>query len=206
MDKRETAGWILGMLEAVSICLQAGNETIAMEILKSGEIKRCEAEESDFFAFEVIDKYIESMKPDLPDWYSNKMNENSEDDSMENMKKYEIKTVENGWTRLENYRDGYVVAIKAFQGICVNITNFSSSSLHGYSIEDLEKDTGDWSYIFDEQLLERVNGEDELKTVLEKYHLTEDEIAEVLGYDFDKRNSESYDLQAKRIRADMENE
>ncbi|EAE1300606.1 hypothetical protein EP04_13910 [Listeria monocytogenes] len=206
MDKRETAGWILGMLEAVSICLQDGNETIAMEILKSGEIKRYEAEESDFFAFEVIDKYIESMKPDLPDWYSNKMNENSEDDSMENMKKYEIKTVENGWTRLENYRDGYVVAIKAFQGICVNITNFSSSSLHGYSIEDLEKDTGDWSYIFDEQLLERVNGEDELKTVLEKYHLTEDDIAEVLGYDFDKRNSESYDLQAKRIRADMENE
>ncbi|EAE8659190.1 hypothetical protein BR101_14690, partial [Listeria monocytogenes] len=194
MDKRETAGWILGMLEAVSICLQAGDETIAMEILKSGEIKRYEAEESDFIAFEEIDEYIESMKPDLPDWYLNKMNENSEDDCMENMKQYEIKTIENGWTRLENYRDGYVVAIKAFQGICVNITNFSSSSLHGYSIEDLEKDTGDWSYIFDEQLLARVDGEDELKAVLEKYHLTEAEIAEVLNYDFDNRNSESYDL------------
>ncbi|EIR8476553.1 hypothetical protein LXP88_002929, partial [Listeria innocua] len=64
----------------------------------------------------------------------------------------------------------------------------------------------DWSYIFDEQLLERVNGEDELKAVLKKYHLTEGEIAEVLGYDFDNRNSESYDLQEKRIRADMENE
>ncbi|EHC5262616.1 hypothetical protein JR547_002886 [Listeria monocytogenes serotype 1/2a] len=125
---------------------------------------------------------------------------------MENMKRYEIKTFENGWTRLENYRDGYVVAIKAFQGICVNITNFSSSSLHGYSIEDLEKDTGDWSYIFDEQLLERVDGEDELKAVLEKYHLTEAEIAEVLSYDFDNRNSESYDLQAKRIQAYMKNE
>ncbi|EAC5777351.1 TPA: hypothetical protein ACGYNV_001362 [Listeria monocytogenes] len=125
---------------------------------------------------------------------------------MENMKKYEIKTIENGWTRLENYRDGYVVAIKAFQGICVNITNFSSSSLHGYSIEDLEKDTGDWSYIFDEQLLERVDGEDELKTVLEKYHLTEAEITEVLSYDFDNRYSESYELQAKRIQAYMRNE
>ncbi|EAC9724802.1 hypothetical protein Y475_14855 [Listeria monocytogenes] len=122
---------------------------------------------------------------------------------MENMKKYEIKTIENGWTRLENYRDGYVVAIKMFQGICVNITNFSSSSLHSYSIEDLEKDTGDWSYIFDEQLLERVDGEDELKTVLEKYHLTEAEITEVLSYDFDNRNSESYDLQVKRIQAYM---
>ncbi|TYW25161.1 hypothetical protein FZ084_14830 [Listeria monocytogenes] len=206
MDKRETAGWILGMLEAVSICLQAGDETIAMEILKSGEIKRYEAEESDFIAFEEIDEYIESMKPDLPDWYLNKMNENSEDDCMENMKQYEIKTIENGWTRLENYRDGYVVAIKAFQGICVNITNFSSSSLHGYSIEDLEKGTGDWSYIFDEQLLERVDGEDELKTVLEKYHLTEAEITEVLSYDFDNRYSESYELQAKRIQAYMRNE
>ncbi|EAE6308131.1 hypothetical protein BK830_14130 [Listeria monocytogenes] len=120
---------------------------------------------------------------------------------MEDIKKYEIKTIENGWTRLENYRDGYVIAIKAFQGICVNITNFSSSSLHSYSIEDLDKDTGDWSYIFDEQLLARVDGEDELKAVLEKYHLTEAEIAEVLSYDFDKRNSESYDLQVKRIQA-----
>ncbi len=119
------------------------------------------------------------------------------------MKKYEIKIVQNGWTRFENYRDGYVVAIKAFQGICVNITNFSSHSLHNYSIADLENDNGDWSYIFDEQLLERVDGEDELKTVLEKYHLTEDEIAEVLSYDFDNRNSESYDLQAKQIQAYM---
>ncbi|EIA3595567.1 hypothetical protein LGQ25_002898 [Listeria monocytogenes] len=125
---------------------------------------------------------------------------------MEDMKKYEIKTIENGWTRLENYRDGYVIAIKAFQGICVNITNFSSSSLHSYSIEDLEKDTGDWSYIFDEQLLARVDGEDELKTVLEKYHLTEAEITEVLSYDFDTRYSESYELQAKQIRAYMRNE
>ncbi|EAD9920905.1 hypothetical protein AFR78_14730 [Listeria monocytogenes] len=125
---------------------------------------------------------------------------------MENMKKYEIKTIENGWTRLENYRDGYVVAIKMFQGICVNITNFSSPSLHSYSIDDLEKDTGDWSYIFDEQLLERVDGEDELKTVLEKYHLTEAEITEVLSYDFDNRYSESYELQAKRIQAYMRNE
>lgn len=125
---------------------------------------------------------------------------------MENIKRYEIKTSENGWTRLENYQDGYVVAIKAFQGICVNITNFSSSSLHGYSIEDLEKDTGDWSYIFDEQLLERVDGEDELKAVLEKYHLTEAEIAEVLSYDFDNRNSESYGLQTKRMQAYMEKE
>ncbi|EIA7377629.1 hypothetical protein K7T67_002723 [Listeria monocytogenes] len=124
---------------------------------------------------------------------------------MENIKKYEIKTSENGWTRLENYRDGYVVAIKVFQGICVNITNFSSSSLHGYSIEDLEKDTGDWSYIFDEQLLARADGEDELKAVLEKYHLTEAEISEVLSYDFDNRNSESYDLQAKQILDYMKN-
>ncbi|EHQ6378857.1 TPA: hypothetical protein ACP2NW_002832 [Listeria monocytogenes] len=125
---------------------------------------------------------------------------------MEDMKKYEIKTIENGWTRLENYRDGYVVAIKAFRGICVNITNFSSSSLHSYSIEDLEKDTGDWSYIFDEKLLARVDGENELKTVLEKYHLTEAEITEVLCYDFDNRYSESYELQAKRIQAYMRNE
>lgn len=125
---------------------------------------------------------------------------------MENIKQYEIKTIENGWTRLENYRDGYVVAIKEFQGICVNITNFSSSSLHDYSIEDLEKDTGDWSYIFDEQLLERVFGGDELKTVLEKYHLTEDEIAEVLNFDFDDKYSDSYNLQAEQIKQYMESE
>ncbi|EHW1518764.1 hypothetical protein ACU6PP_002755 [Listeria innocua] len=122
---------------------------------------------------------------------------------MENMKKYEIKTIENGWTRLENYRDGYVVAIKEFQGICVNITNFSSSSLHGYSIDDLEKDIGDWSYIFDEQLLERVNGEDELKTILEKYHLTEDEIDEVVRFDFDDKYTDSYCQQAKQIQEYM---
>lgn len=122
------------------------------------------------------------------------------------MKKYEIKTVQNGWTRFENYRDGYVVAIKAFQGICVNITNFSSHSLHNYSIADLENDNGDWSYIFDEQLLERVDGEDELKAVLEKYHLTEDEIAEVLSFDFDDKYSESYNLQAEQIRQYMESE
>ncbi|EJN3175700.1 hypothetical protein NPU21_002736 [Listeria monocytogenes] len=122
---------------------------------------------------------------------------------MEDMKKYEIKTVQNGWTRFEHYREGYVIAVKEFQGVCVNITNFSSHSLHNYSIADLEKDNGDWSYIFDEQLLERVDGEDELKAVLEKYHLTEVEMAEVLSFDFDNRNSESYDLQAKRIRAAM---
>ncbi|HAO6486483.1 TPA: hypothetical protein IQC36_002420 [Listeria monocytogenes] len=56
MDKRETAGWILGMLEAVSICLQAGDETIAMEILKSGEIKRYEA--SDILEKDVDEKYF----------------------------------------------------------------------------------------------------------------------------------------------------
>ncbi|EJE4310240.1 hypothetical protein ACV9TN_002959 [Listeria monocytogenes] len=122
---------------------------------------------------------------------------------MEDMKKYEIKTVQNGWTRFEHYREGYVIAVKEFQGVCVNITNFSSHSVHNYSIADLEKDNGDWSYIFDEQLLERVDGEDELKAVLEKYHLTEVEMAEVLSFDFDNRNSESYDLQAKRIRAAM---
>ncbi|EAH3791637.1 hypothetical protein D5Z92_13545 [Listeria monocytogenes] len=125
---------------------------------------------------------------------------------MEDMKKYEIKTVQNGWTRFEHYREGYVIAVKEFQGVCVNITNFSIHSVHKYSIADLENDNGDWSYIFDEQLLERVDGEAELKAVLEKYHLTEAEIAEVLSYDFDNRNSESYDLQAKRIRATMENE
>ncbi|HHR3115068.1 TPA: hypothetical protein ACSY5S_13925 [Listeria monocytogenes] len=125
---------------------------------------------------------------------------------MEDMKKYEIKTIQNGWTRFENYRDGYVVAIKAFQGICVNITNFSSSSLHSYSIDDLANDTGDWSYIFDEQLLERVDGEDELKAVLEKYHITEDEIAEVLNFDFDDKYSDSYNLQAEQIRQYMESE
>ncbi|MBF2342576.1 hypothetical protein [Listeria welshimeri] len=125
---------------------------------------------------------------------------------MEKLKKYEIKTVENGWTRLENYRYGYVVAIKEFQGICVNITNFSSHSLHNYSIADLEKDNGDWSYIFDEKLLERVDGEDNLKNVLPKYHLTDEEIAEVISYDFDDEDSESYNLQVQRIRAHMENE
>ncbi|MBC1478876.1 hypothetical protein HB892_14155 [Listeria welshimeri] len=124
---------------------------------------------------------------------------------MENIKQYEIKTIENGWTRLENYRDGYVVAIKEFQGICVNITNFSSSSLHDYSIEDLEKDTGDWSYIFDEQLLARVDGEDELKAILEKYHLTEEEIAEVLSFDFDDKYSDSYNLQRKQVIDYMKN-
>lgn len=124
---------------------------------------------------------------------------------MENIKQYEIKTIENGWTRLENYRDGYVVAIKEFQGICVNITNFSSSSLHDYSIEDLEKDTGNWSYIFDEQLLARVDGEDELKAILEKYHLTEEEIAEVLSFDFDDKYSDSYNLQRKQVIDYMKN-
>lgn len=124
---------------------------------------------------------------------------------MENIKQYEIKTIENGWTRLENYRDGYVVAIKEFQGICVNITNFSSSSLHDYSIEDLEKDTGDWSYIFDEQLLARVDGENELKAILEKYHLTEEEIAEVLSFDFDDKYSDSYNLQRKQVIDYMKN-
>lgn len=122
------------------------------------------------------------------------------------MKKYEIKTVQNGWTRFEHYREGYVIAVKEFQGVCVNITNFSSHSVHNYSIADLENDNGDWSYIFDEQLLERVDGEAELEAVLEKYHLTDAEMAEVLSYDFDNRNSESYDLQAKRIRAAMETE
>lgn len=122
------------------------------------------------------------------------------------MKKYEIKTVQNGWTRFEHYREGYVIAVKEFQGVCVNITNFSSHSVHNYSIADLENDNGDWSYIFDEQLLERADGESELKAILEKYHLTEAEMAEVLSYDFDNRNSESYDLQAKRIRVAMENE
>ncbi|EAE7279750.1 TPA: hypothetical protein ACSY92_14400 [Listeria monocytogenes] len=122
---------------------------------------------------------------------------------MEDMKKYEIKTIENGWTRLEKYRDGYVVAIKVFQEICVNITNFSSSSLHSYSIDDLENDTGDWSYIFDEQLLELMEGEDELKTILEKYHLTEDEIDEVVRFDFDDKYTDSYCQQAKQIQEYM---
>lgn len=37
MDKRETAGWILGMLEAVSICLQAGNSVAVPVIVAIAE-------------------------------------------------------------------------------------------------------------------------------------------------------------------------
>lgn len=122
---------------------------------------------------------------------------------LEDMKKYEIKTVHNGWTRFEQYRDGYVIAVKEFQGICVNITNFSSHSLHNYSIADLENDNGDWSYICDEKLLERVDGEDDLKKVLSKYHLTEDEIAEVIRFDFDDKYSDSYCQQANQIQEYM---
>ncbi|EIF2332967.1 hypothetical protein LD289_002783 [Listeria monocytogenes] len=125
---------------------------------------------------------------------------------MENIKQYEIKTVVDGWTRLENYRDGYVIAIKEFQGVCVNITNFSCHSLHNYSIADLDSDSGDWSYICDEKLLEQVDGEEALKKVLVKYHLTEEEIAEVLSFDFDDKYSESYNLQAEQIRQYMESE
>ncbi|EOD5840857.1 hypothetical protein ACJYHU_002937 [Listeria monocytogenes] len=39
-----------------------------------------------------------------------------------------------------------------------------------------------------------------------KYHLTEEEIAEVLGFDFDDKYSESYNLQAEQIRKYMESE
>lgn len=124
---------------------------------------------------------------------------------MEDLKKYEIKTIEKGWTRLEHYREGYVIAIKAFQGICVTITNFSSHSLHSYSIDDIENDNGDWSYICDEQLLERVDGEDDLKKVLSKYHLTDEEISEVLSFDFYDKYSESYNLQVKQVEDYMKN-
>ncbi|MBF2394628.1 hypothetical protein IA831_13895 [Listeria marthii] len=123
---------------------------------------------------------------------------------MGNIKRYEIKTSENGWNRFENYRDGFVIAVKEFHGICVNITNFSSHSLHNYSIADLENDNGDWVYICDEKLLEQVDGEDALKKVLVKYHLTAEEIAEVLNYDFDNKYSESYTLQAEKIKEYME--
>lgn len=122
------------------------------------------------------------------------------------MKKYEIKTIQNGWTRFEHYREGYVIAVKEFQGVCVNISNFSSHSVHNYSIADLENDNGDWSYIFEEKLLERVDGESDLKKVLVKYHLTEEEIAEILNFDFDDKYNESYNMQRKRIRHYMMND
>ncbi|EAD8646812.1 hypothetical protein AF450_14585 [Listeria monocytogenes] len=123
---------------------------------------------------------------------------------MENIKQYEIKTSENGWTRFEHYREGYVIAVKEFQGVCVNITNFSSHSVHNYSIADLENDNGDWSYICDEKLLERVDGEDDLKKVLVKYHLTEEEITEVLNFDFNDKYSKSYNMQVNQIKKYLE--
>ncbi|EAW7215160.1 hypothetical protein FG335_14465 [Listeria monocytogenes] len=116
------------------------------------------------------------------------------------MGQYLIKTIHNGWIRLENYCDCSVVSIKEFQGVCVTITNFMRFSIHSYSMDDIEKDKGDWRYIFGEKLLEQVNGEDELQLVLEKYHLTDVEIAEVINFDFDDRSSESYDLQAEWVR------
>ncbi|EAW7167984.1 hypothetical protein FG264_14760 [Listeria monocytogenes] len=115
------------------------------------------------------------------------------------MGQYLIKTIHNGWMRLENYCDCSVVSIKEFQGVCVTITNFMRFSIHSYSMDDIEKDKGDWRYIFGEKLLEQVNGEDELQLVLEKYHLTDVEIAEVINFDFDDRSSESYDLQAEWV-------
>lgn len=115
------------------------------------------------------------------------------------MGQYLIKTIHNGWIRLENYCDCSVVSIKEFQGVCVTITNFMRFSIHSYSMDDIEKDKGDWRYIFGEKLLEQVNGEDELKLVLEKYHLTDVEIAEVINFDFDDRSSESYNLQAEWV-------
>ncbi|MBC1817164.1 hypothetical protein [Listeria seeligeri] len=118
---------------------------------------------------------------------------------MENTKKYEVKTIENGWVRLENYRDGYVVAIKKFQGVCVVINNFSSQSIHGYSLADIEKDKGDWNYIFNEKLLENVDGDIELERALERYNLTSDEISEVLHFNFDNRGSEEYKQQVIKI-------
>ncbi|EQB9225628.1 hypothetical protein ACYYIK_002859 [Listeria monocytogenes] len=118
----------------------------------------------------------------------------------ENMGQYIIKTIHDGWIRLENYCDCSVVSVKEFQGVCVTITNFMRFSIHGYSMDDIEKDKGDWRYIFGEKLLEQVNGEDELKVVLKKYHLTDMEIAEVINFDFDDRSSESYDLQAEWVR------
>lgn len=118
---------------------------------------------------------------------------------MENIRQFEIKTIENGWVRLENYRDGYVVAIKEFQGICVNINNFSSQSIHNYSLADINKDKGDWNYIFNENLLEIIYGKIELEIALKKYHLTSSEISEVLNFDFDNRSSESYQKQSEKI-------
>ncbi|ENA1576403.1 hypothetical protein ABFW39_002828 [Listeria monocytogenes] len=197
MDHKVIEGWILGMLEAVSICLHDGDETSAMEILKGGKIKRVEAKVADFFDFELIDEYIESNQSNLPDWYSLKKIKTRE---AENMGQYIITTIKNGWTRLENYCDCSVVAIKEFQGVCVTITNFTRFSVHSYSMDDIEKDAGDWRYILGEQLLEQANGEGDLKAVLQKYYLTDDEIAEVIHFDFDDRSCESYDLQAEWIR------
>lgn len=117
----------------------------------------------------------------------------------ENIKENEIKTRYNGWVRLEAYREGYVVAIKEFQGICVLVSNFSNHSIHGYRISDIEKDEGDWNYIFNENLLEIIYGEIELEIALKKYHLTSSEISEVLNFDFDNRSSESYQKQSEKI-------
>ncbi|WP_187984572.1 hypothetical protein [Listeria monocytogenes] len=197
MDHKVMEGWILGLLEAVSICLHAGDETRAMEILKKGKIKRVEAKVVDFFDFELVDEYIESNQLHLPDWHSRKKIKTRE---AENMGQYIIKTIQNGWTRLENYCDCSVVAIKEFQGVCVTITNFTRFSIHGYSMDDIEKDEGDWRYILGEQILEQANGECDLKAVLQKYHLTDVEIAEVIHFDFDDRSCESYDLQAEWVR------
>ncbi len=181
MNMQEQTGWILGILDAVSTCLRAGNETIALEILKDSEIKRQEAIDSDFCEIEYIDLFIQETKPELPNWNISNMEESTLE---ENIKENEIKTRYNGWVRLEAYQEGYVVAIKEFQGICVLVSNFSNHSIHGYHIRDIEKDEGDWNYIFTEKLLENIEGDAALAKSLQKYHLTEEEIQEVLNFDF----------------------
>ncbi|WP_271002214.1 hypothetical protein [Listeria seeligeri] len=191
MNKQEQTGWILGILDAVSTCLRAGNETIALEILKDSEIKRQEAMDSDFCDIEFIDSFIKEMKPEFPNWDINNLEEN--------IKENEIKTTQNGWVRLEAFQEGYVVGIKEFHGICVLVSNFSNHSIHGYRISDIKKDEGDWNYIFSEKLLEDIEGDAALEKSLQKYHLTEKEIQEVLNFDFNDRSHVDYERQVKRI-------
>ncbi|MBC1917071.1 hypothetical protein [Listeria seeligeri] len=188
MNKQEQTGWILGVLDAVSTCLRAGNETIALEILKDSEIKRQEAMDSDFCEIEFIDSFIKEMNPELPNWNIR----NEESILEENIKENEIKTIQSGWVRLEAFQEGYVVGIKEFHGICVLVSNFSNHSIHNYRISDIENDEGDWTYIFSEKLLEDLEGDVALEEALAKYHLTDEEIQEVLNFDFDDRSSEEY--------------
>ncbi|MBF2356011.1 hypothetical protein IA807_13920 [Listeria seeligeri] len=203
MNKEEQKGWILGILDAVNTCLRAGEETIALEILKDSEIKREEAVDSDFCEFESMDNYIKEMKASLPKWNEN--NEKSALEPEESIKETEIKTINNGWVRLESYCDGYVIGIKEFHGICVLVSNFSAHSIHDYSISDIENDEGDWNYICSEKLLEILEGDDALEEALPKYHLTDEEIHEVLNFDFDDISHADYKRQVKRVEEYLKN-